>query len=181
VKSYKLFAAEDRPLELQVRRALRGLPELTGAPVRIARGWGLRDRYGDSHAVTFVRARRIVFDCAASEFPRIFVREVFHFVWLRIGNAARKSFGDLLAAEIKNSARGELGWSAELRKLRLTAEDRANRTRRWRDYCCESFCDSGAWLFSGTASHEEYTLAASCRKLRRQWFVRALGNRQMPI
>jgi hypothetical protein len=173
--------ADSPSLQLQVRRALRRLPPLTGASIRIGRGACLRDRYGASHAVTFLRGRRILFDCVRAEFPRIFVHEVFHFVWLRAGNAARNSFGQALDAEISGGARGELGWSAEWRKQKLTAADRRDRTRRWREYCCESFCDTGAWLFSGMARHDEFTLAKSCRKLRREWFARTLGGGQLPI
>jgi hypothetical protein len=168
-------------LEPPVRRSLRRLPPLAGAPIRIARAAGLHDRYGASHAVTFLRDRRILFDCVRAEFPRIFVHEVFHFVWLRAGNATRNSFAQILAAEIGRGARGELGWSAEWRKQELTEADRRNRTRRWREYCCESFCDTAAWLFSGIALHDEFTLAKSCRKLRRQWFARMLGAGQIPI
>jgi hypothetical protein len=175
------FVADGPALEPAVRRALRKLPPLNGAPIRIGRAAGLGDRYGASHAVTYLRGRRILFDCVSAEFPRIFVQEVFHFVWLRAGNAARNSFGQILAAEIEKGARGELGWSAEWRKQELTLADRRNRTRRWREYCCESFCDTAAWLFSGIARHDEFTLARSCRKLRREWFSRTLGARQLPV
>ena len=142
---------------------------------------GLRSNYGPSHAGTLLRERRILFDCVAAEFPRIFVHEVFHFVWLRAGNAARISFGQVLAGEIESGVRGELGWSAELRKDKLTAADRRNRTRRWRDYCCESFCDTAAWLYSGVEGHEEFTLGKRCRKTRREWFHRMYNGRQLPI
>jgi len=164
-----------------VLRALRRLPSLTGAPIRIARRPGLSDRHGASHAVTFLRARRILFDCAPAEAPRIFVHEVFHFVWLRAGNAARASFSQMLASEIEGGARGELGWSAELRKCKLTEADQRNRTRRWREYCCESFCDTAAWLYSGVERHDEFTLAKRYRKTRRQWFAGTLGGGQLPI
>ena len=30
------------------------------------------------------------------------------------------------------------------------ARDIAGRTRHWREYCCESFCDTAAWLYSGS-------------------------------
>jgi hypothetical protein len=142
---------------------------------------GLRSSYGESHAGTLLRERRIFFNCATAEFPRIFVHELFHFVWLRAGNAVRISFERMLAAEIEEGRRGELGWSAELRKGKLTAADRRKRTRRWREYCCESFCDTAAWLYSGIARHEEFTLAERCRKSRRQWFARTFGGGQLPI
>ncbi len=178
------FIAEDPSLEPSLRQAsrvLRRLPPLTGAPIHIGRAPGLRSRYGASHAGTLLRDRRILFDCAPAEFPRIFVHEVFHFVWLRAGNPARNSFGQLLASEIERAVSGELGWSAELRKGKLTAADRRNRTRRWREYCCESFCDTAAWLYSGVEGHDEFTLSKGCRKTRRQWFARMLGGGQLPI
>jgi hypothetical protein len=46
------------------------------------------------------------------------------------------------------------------------------RNRRWREYCCESFCDTAAWLYAGVARHEEFTLAAPLRAARRKWFAR---------
>lgn len=175
------FITNSPALKSQILRSLQRLPPLTGAPIRLSRAAGLRDRHGDSHAVTFLRKRRILFDCIRAEFPRIFVHEVFHFVWLRAGNATRNSFEKILAAEIANGARGELGWSAEWRKLELTTADRRDRTRRWREYCCESFCDTAAWLYSGLERHDEFTLAKNCRKLRRQWFADTLGVSQIPI
>jgi hypothetical protein len=181
MKSCDPFVADDPSLAPGVSRVLRRLPPLGGAPIRIGRMPGLRSRYGASHAGAMLRDRRILIDCAPAEFPRIFVHEVFHFVWLRTGNAARRSFEQLLASEIEGAASGELGWSAELRKGKLTAADRGHRTRRWREYCCESFCDTAAWLYSGVARHDEFTLAKRCRKFRRQWFARTLGAGQLPI
>jgi hypothetical protein len=178
------FVADDPSLEPLLRRArslLRRLPPLAGAPIRIGRVPGLRGRYGASHAGTLLRDRRILFDCVPAEFPRIFVHEVFHFVWMRAGNSARISFEQLLASEIEGGVRGELGWSAELRKGKLTVADRRTRTRRWREYCCESFCDTAAWLYSGVEQHDEFTLAKRCRKTRSQWFAQTLGGGQLPI
>jgi len=175
------FLADDASLARGVSRVLRRLPTLMGAPIWVGRAPGLSDRYGASHAGAMLRERRILFDCAPAEFTRIFVHEVFHFVWLRAGNAARNSFGQLLASEMERGVSGELGWSAELRKGKLTAADRRERTRRWREYCCESFCDTAAWLYSGVEGHDEFTLATPCRKFRAQWFSRTLGGRQLPI
>lgn len=141
----------------------------------------MRSNYGPSHAGTLLRERRILFNCTVAELPRIFVHEVFHFVWLRAGNVARISFERVLAGEIERGVRGELGWSAELRKEKLTAEDRRNRTRRWREYCCEGFCDTAAWLYCGLERHDEFTLAKHCRKIRRNWFEGTFGGRQLPI
>jgi hypothetical protein len=123
----------------------------------------------------------MVFDRSLAGFPRIFVHELFHFVWLRKGNPARRSFEDLLKAECLAGVPGELGWSAEWRKLALHPRDIEIRTRRWREYCCESFCDSAAWLYSGVLRHEEFTLPARPRKLRRAWFAGAVEGRALSI
>jgi hypothetical protein len=181
VKRCNPFVADDPSLAAGVSRAVRRLPHLLGESIGVGRMPGLRDRHGASHAGALLRERRILFDCARAEFPRIFAHEVFHFVWLRAGNVARNSFGQLLAGEMKGGVAGELGWSAELRKGKLTAADWRERTRRWREYCCESFCDTAAWLYSGVKGHEEFTLAKRCRKTRREWFERTLGAGQLPI
>jgi len=158
------------------------LPSITGRPVRLEISRQLTDGRGAVHAGAFIRQRRIAFDAELAadprEFARIFVHELFHFAWLRLGNARRRSFEDLLRAEIADSARGELGWSAEWRKHALAHRDPHRRTRRWREYACESFCDTAAWIYSGVRSHQEYTLAQRFRQRRRQWFAESnLGER----
>ncbi len=157
------------------------MPPFAGNPIRLETARGLRDRSRAVHAGAFLRERRIAFDCAAREFPRIFAHELFHFVWLRAGNARRRSFERLLEGERRAGARGELGWSAEWRKRELADTDVRARGRRWREYCCESFCDTAAWLYSGTARHEEFTLAARWRERRARWFERHLGGRALPV
>ena len=126
------------------------------------------------HAGTFPRKREMVLDRELlekpSELARIFVHELFHFAWVRLGNTRRRSFETLLASEFGARARGELGWSAESRKHALTPRDRRLRTRHWRAYVCESFCDSAAWLYAGIARHQEFTLAPRFRAARRAWF-----------
>jgi hypothetical protein len=171
------------PAFLRLRReeCLRRLPLLTGAPIRIETVRGLRDRRGAVHAGSFLRQRRIAFNCTRAEFSRIFTHELFHFAWLRAGNPLRRSWEELLKAEFAASARGELGWSAEWRKQALKIADLRTRSRRWREYCCESFCDTAAWLYSGTARHPEFTLAARFRVRRRAWFGEAIGKRELPV
>jgi len=181
VQSSPLFVFEDPTREKQARVLLRRLPPMAGRPVRIRKVRGLRDRRGPVHAGAFLSERAIRFDCARAEFPRIFVHELFHFVWLRAGNPVRRAFEDLLKAEIRAGARGELGWSAEWRKVRLGRPDIRMRTRRWREYCCESFCDTAAWLYSGVARHEEFTLRALFRQRRRVWFRNALETKRLSI
>ena len=165
----------------RLKTILKRLPPLTGAPIRIENAPGLRDRRGAVHAGSFLRQRRIAFNCTRAEFPRIFAHELFHFVWLRAGNPLRQSWESLLKAELAAHARGELGWSAEWRKEALRAGDIVDRTRRWREYCCESFCDTAGWLYSGVPHHAEFTLAAQFRSRRRGWFSHALGNRELPL
>ena len=177
----RLFIFDPPALENPARAILRRLPSLSGAPILIQRARGLRDRHGAVHAGSFLRERRIAFDCSSAELPRIFAHELFHFVWLRLGNAVRRSYEDLLSAERRAGARGELGWSAEWRKRRLQPRDIESRSRRWREYCCESFCDAAAWLYSGLRRHREYTLAPRFRARRRAWFARSIEQRILSI
>lgn len=122
-------------------------------------------------------------DLAASprEFDRIFVHELFHFVWFRLGNQRRWSFEALLRAELLSRARGEMGWSAEWRKRALQPGDADRRARRWREYVCESFCDTATWLYSGTHSHPEYTLALRFRERRSRWFAASDVNKGISL
>jgi len=157
---------------------LRRLPTLSGAPIRLEIARGLRDRRGPVHAGAFLRERRIAFDCTSAEFPRILVHELFHFVWLRAGNGLRRSYEELVRGE---RTTGELGWSAEWRRKKLGPGDSARRTRKWREYCCESFCDTAAWLYSGVVKHAEFTLPVCYRTGRRRWFQTAVGGRELPV
>src|SRR5207248_8122517 len=108
------------------------------------------------HAGSFLRQRRIVLDASLKKQPRELVRilthELFHFAWLRLGNPKRKSYEDLLRRELRRRVKGELGWSAESAKDVLTRGDIGRRTPRWREYVCESFCDSAAWLLAARKS-----------------------------
>jgi len=130
------------------------------------------------HAGSFLGRREIVLDSALLERPgelrRILWHELFHFVWWRAGNPLRRAWEAALAAEIRGRARGELGWSAGNRKERLAPADCARRTRAWREYACESFCDTAAWLLCGRRAHGEFTLARRFRQARRSWFERLL-------
>ena len=118
-----------------------------------------------------MRERLMLLDPAlrGAELRRIVVHELFHFVWLRLGNPKRREWETLLRLE---TARGELGWSAEWRKLELAPKDRARRTRRWREYACESFCDTAAWVYAGLKRHSEFTLSSRARARRAAWFKR---------
>ncbi len=116
-----------------------------------------------------------------SELLRILTHEVYHFVWLRLGNPARASYECLVAAEIRRGARGELGWSSEERKRELTPHDWEARTRRWRQYICESFCDTASWLVGGARRHPEFTLAHCWRLRRRAWFCHAEALKRISV
>jgi hypothetical protein len=157
------------------------MPALRGDPIRLERADGLRDHRGPVHAGSFLRERRIAFNCTRAEFPRIFVHEVAHFAWLRLGNPKRLSYEALVRAEWRQRSPGELGWSADWRKQALTGPDVRERSRRWREYCCESFCDTAAWLYCGVQRHPEFTLSAESRRRRARWFGRVLGKGPLSI
>jgi hypothetical protein len=177
-----LVLLPDRSLRpVRLNPLLTRLPPLTGEPIHLLQVTGLRDRRGAVHAGSFLRQRRIAFDCTAREFARVLVHELFHFVWLRLGNPRRLSYEVLLRRELSERARGELGWSADWRKRQLEAADIRSRTRRWREYCCESFCDSAAWLYAGVGRHPEFTLTAPFRRARAGWFGKIAGGAPLSI
>ena len=121
-----------------------------------------------AHAATSIPGREIVLDPElrrnAHERQRILLHEYFHFTWVRLGNPRRRAWEEFLAREWKSRTRGEAGWSAEWRKKELTALDLSQRTRRWRDYCCESFCDTGAWIKSGIATENTLSRTRRCAR-----------------
>jgi hypothetical protein len=171
-------------------------PEVRGLPIEIAflpaprahRGKLLSGHAAagrEVHAGSFLRQRKIVLDAALKKQPReldrILTHELFHFAWLRLGNPRRRSYEDLLRREFRSGAKGELGWSAECAKAAITRADSTRRTRRWREYVCESFCDSGAWLFAAAGRHEEFTLPSAARRIRRGWFEQARLTRQISV
>ena len=137
------------------------------------------------HAGSFLRKRKIVLDTSLLASPvdlaRIFLHEIYHFVWLRLGNATRLSFEGLLIEEIGKGAPGELGWSAELRKQALRPGDWRRRTRRWREYVSESFCDTAAWLYSDARRNVEFTLPQAFRRQRRKWFRHAEALKRISV
>jgi hypothetical protein len=175
------FRFDRLPHEERARGVLLRLPRVAGDAIRLHAVNGLRDRRGSVHAAAFLRERRIAFDCSTAEFPRIFVHELFHFVWARAGNPLRWKYERLLREEWRAGTRGELGWSAEWRKRALREPDVRRRGRPWREYCCESFCDTAAWLYSGTERHPEFTLGAKWRRRREAWFLSEVGGRPLPV
>jgi hypothetical protein len=146
------------------------LPAIVGLPIRVE----MRPSLGRFLAAASIRRRVILLDeevlGETGDFERILVHELFHFVWVRLENPLRRDWERLLGSELAHDAAGELGWSAEWRKTKLTLRDWRLRTPRWRRYACESFCDTAAWRFAGLRNHGEFTLAAPFRRSRRQWF-----------
>ncbi len=111
----------------------------------------------------------------------VLIHELFHFVWVRLGNQRRERFAGLLTREYAHGARGELGESAAVKKAQLGARDYLIRSKAWRDYVCESFCDTAAWHYSVITENRRFTLGARWRKHRQQWFQEAFAggsNRQ---
>jgi hypothetical protein len=159
------------------------LPDLKARRGKLESGEGARGK--EVHAGSFLRQRRIVLDSALRRRPRelrrILTHELFHFAWLRLGNPRRREWEALLRREILHGVQGELGWSAESVKAALTRADRVGRSRRWREYICESFCDSAAWLFAANRKHDEFTLPASARRARRDCFARLRLHREISV
>ena len=131
------------------------------------------------HAGSFLRERRIILDSGLknSELRRVLLHELFHFAWVRLSNRRRASWVDLVGCELRRNAGGELGWSAEWRKADLPLRGE----RFHRDYLCESFCDTGAWRYSGLRKHPEFTLAAHWRDARRTWFDQTFPDHRVNL
>jgi hypothetical protein len=162
-----------------------GLPLEPGRPVQVAflpqltahRGKLLSgaDRGTPVYAASFIRRRRIVLETSLLADPAslrfIFVHELFHFVWVRIGNRVRDEYSALLLGEIARHARGELGESSAVKKAELRQHVKLSpNSPLWRDYICESFCDSAARIFTGAAVHTGPSLAKRWTAMRRDWF-----------
>ena len=157
------------------------LPPLAGRPIRVT----IRPSLGAHLAETSIPRRVIFLDRQVldrrGDFERILIHELFHFAWVRLSNQTRWSWEAVLAAEFSRRSPGELGWSAEWRKNKLSRLDRNSRSPKWRRYICESFCDSAAWMYAGLATHDEYTLAAGHRKRRRAWLAKNLATGTLPV
>jgi hypothetical protein len=138
------------------------------------------DRGIPVYAASFIRQRRIVLessllvDRAALRF--IFVHELFHFVWVRLGNRTRDEYSRLLLEEAARHARGELGESSALKKAEIGQHLEVSPcSPLWRDYMCESFCDSAACIFTGAPGHSGPELAKRWTAIRRDWFSSQLA------
>lgn len=135
------------------------------------------------HAASFIPQRYLVLGRGLFrrrvELGRILYHELCHFLWPRLGNPVRQGYQALLRREFRARTRGELGYSAEWRKEKLQAEgDPRGRgtqpSRLWREYVCESFCDTAAYVLLGSerrARHSEYTLSRAARERRCRWLA----------
>lgn len=160
-----------------------GLPLNPGRPVQVAflpeltahRGKLLSraDRGTPVYAATYIRRRRMVLESSLLSDPAalrfIFVHELFHFVWVRLGNRTRHEYSDLLSRELARNARGELGESSLVKKAELRRHLESS-SALWRDYICESFCDSAACILTGATVHNGLKLATRWTAIRRDWF-----------
>ncbi len=96
---------------------IRFLPALTAGSGKL---YSNRAAGRAVHAGTFIRKRRMVLDqelvAKPRELVRILTHEIFHFVWrgLETRDGARTS--NFCNKSESRRARGELGWSAQLRK-----------------------------------------------------------------
>ena len=162
---------------------IRFLPQLTAHRKRLYS----RQQHGEPvHAGTFIRKRDIVLDselrAQPEELARILVHELFHFAWVRLSNRTLQSYEQLIRREFAARAHGELGWSSEWRKRALLgASSRSTPYAKWREYLCESFCDTAAWLYAGIGNHHEFTLARRHRERRAKWFHAAYRESEIPI
>ena len=189
--SEKLFRFDG----LVPRSVFHRMPELRGRCIHVRYRPGLtawkgkllsNALKGDAvYAGAFLQKRRIVLEEQMLKTPRvlerIFVHEVFHFVWSKLGNPLRQSFEKLILAEMETGTKGDLGWSAESLKLGLTKADRENRSRRWRYYLCEAFCDTAGWVFGSARKYSEMTLTKKHRDTRRRWFREHVLTRSLSI
>ena len=157
------------------------LPPLAGRPIRVH----IRPSLGVHLAETSIPQRIIFLDrevlTRRGEFERILIHELFHFAWVRLSNQTRWSWEEVLTAEFARQSRGELGWSAEWRKNKLSRGDVRGRSPKWRRYICESFCDSAAWMYAGLTEHDEYTLAAVDRRRRTAWIAKNLATEALSV
>jgi hypothetical protein len=156
------------------------LPKLSGRPVLVR----IHPSLGPHLAAASIPHRVILLDAEVlkpPEFERTLVHEIFHFAWVRLSNELRWDWERTLAREFDQNAKGELGWSAERRKIKLTPAEVSRRSRRWRLYACESFCDTAAWCFANVEEHDDLTLALRFRAPRRAWFQKHIESRTVLI
>ena len=130
------------------------------------------------HAASYIPQRYVVLNRRLFrrrvELGRILYHELCHFLWPRLGNPLRKSYEAMMRAEFAKGVRGEMGYSSEWRKEQLRGEGGriSRQTQLWREYVCESFCDTASYVLLGSerrAGHSEYTLSRTARERRERW------------
>lgn len=167
-----------------------GLPKLFGSPICVLaqphlkayRGKlvsGLNEPGMPVHAASFIRRREIYLETQLLGRPQklrmIMAHEVFHFVWPRLGNRLRAEYSGIVKAELEAGARGEVGESSDgwKRDVLRAIEVKDGAVR---NYVCESFCDTAAWLYSGVRRNAEITLGVRWRRRRLDWFGGVFGG-----
>jgi hypothetical protein len=157
---------EGSPIHLEFR------PGLTAHRGKLLSGDANRGR--PLYAASFLRERRIVLEenlaSETGDLRLILAHELYHFAWWRLGNNRRAEYDSLLRTELTASAAGELGESSSVAKQEHVSRGFALGGNFWKHYVCESFCDTGAWLFSGVDEHRCFRLAAKWRIRRASWF-----------
>jgi len=187
------LGVEGQPLSFWLARFFIGLPEIVGSPIylevlpelRAYRGEllsGERATRGNAvHAASFLRERRIVVEDAllnnAASLRYILVHELFHFVWWRLGNPSRRSFDMLIRKEVRVGIRGELGESSGVAKSKLQAGDCEGSGPRWKNYVCESFCDTAAWFYGDRTITALVSLPRGRISNRELWLAAQTGLR----
>lgn len=137
-----------------------------------------------TQAVSYVRERVLVLHRRLLRQrwlgQRLFYHELCHFLWPRLAAGARRRYLKHLRRELAQAVRGELGYSAQDRKRRRLRRVRSGSA--WREYACESFCDTGAYALARAAGlgarlrSVEFTLAPRHRPGRLAAWQRALGR-----
>jgi hypothetical protein len=165
---------------------LIGLPAMQGSPIvlefhpdlRAYRGKllsGSSEKGHVVHAASFLPERRIVLErqllIQSRDLRLILTHELFHFVWRRLGNRVRAEFDSLIRSEFRSRARGALGESSGVAREPLTDQDAVIRSQKWKNFVCESFCDTAAWLHAGVAESEHFRLAQRWKRVRGTWFA----------
>jgi hypothetical protein len=160
------------------------LIEFTGEPIPIEFRSNLRAGRDEVHASTHLHRRLILLDIALLKNPRerdrILAHEIFHFVWWK-APLLRAAYSALIQEELSAGATGEMGWSAEWRKVALKRNDVQQHSGRFRDYLCESFCDTCACFLLNIKRHPEITLRAKFRGTRGNFFAANLAGRRLKI